>query len=202
VRTAAVLTVLLLALSSCRVMDTRNQEVKPSPGLEGEGAPPKKWRFGAEISRYPVGWQGGLVATYPLMEDDDFVFRLGYNYSDRGDNGEHDDEYGGGPGVGVGAYHYFSPRDDNGWMVGARLDFWWLTIDWEDLPRGTTPGVKGTTETFTVQPMVEGGYVWRTGIMDLMLLLGLGIEWNMFVPDAQESVGQGLILMATLRSVL
>jgi len=202
VRPLLVLATVVLALSSCRVMDTRHGQVKPPPGLEGPDAPPKKWRVGAEISKYPVGWQGGVIATYPLMEDDDFVFRLGYNYADRGDNGVHDNEDGGGPGVGVGAYHYFSPRDENSWLIGSRVDFWWLSIDWEDDARATTPAVKGTTDTFTIQPMVEGGYIWRNRILDLVLMLGLGWEWNAHVPNGQANVGQGPIMMVTLRTVL
>ena len=201
-RTSAVCAVLLLALTSCRIMDTRHGQMKPPPGMEDEDAPKKKWRFGAEVAKYPVGWQGGLIAVYPLMPDDDFTFRLGYNYSDRGTNGEQFNEEGGGPGFGFAAHHYFSPREKNGWMVGARIDFWWLDIEWSNPPVGVTPGTEGETNTFTVQPVLEGGYIWRFSAVDLALLLGLGYEWNAHIPAGQEKVGDGLIGLVTLRTVL
>ena len=78
-------------------------------------------------------------------------------------------------------------------MLGARIDFWDLEVDWKD----RNPSRSGTTETLVVQPLVEGGYRFSLGGgWRAQLMSGIGAEINTGVDG--EDVGEGAILLVSL----
>lgn len=164
----------------------------------GEGIAPVQAReadvfpLGPEVQIYPTGVILGLHAQIPHFEKGMLTIRLGYNFTDRRDLGENDDEEGEGPGGGVGYRHYFGP-EHTGWLVGGRVDVWDLEIDWEE--DSNPPGRrKGTTDVIVVQPTLEGGYSYRLGgRWRVDLTLSLGAEIN--VDTDGEDVGEGAILL-------
>ena len=149
----------------------------------------ENWKVGLEVQAYPAGVITGVQARTPVSDDSEVTYRLAYNATDRQDFGEHDDESGGGPGLGVGYRHYFGP-DHSGWLVGGRLDLWILEIDWEDDPPATP--LEGTTDVVVLQPTLEGGYSlplnddWRFDVT-----LAVGAEIN--VDEDGDDVGEGAI---------
>ncbi len=149
--------------------------------------------MGPELQLYPAGWIVGLRAEQPVGQQGALNARLAWNFTDRGDFGEHDEEEGDGPGGGVGYRHYFD-ADRTGWLLGARLDLWALDIDWEDDPGGGTPRRQGSTDVLVLQPTVEGGWAKRLGrqlVLDLTLALGAEIN----VDTDGEDVGEGAIAL-------
>jgi hypothetical protein len=191
-----VATATLSLVGACATTDPA--PVLPALATTAEELP--GWRFGGELQAYPAGVTAMALATHPIQDDDDFIFRLGYNYTDRSDFGEHDEESGGGWGLGIGSQHYFAGRYDPGWLVGVRLDAWWLTIDWEDDARMITPQTQGSTDVVVLVPVVEGGYAWPGKSGDLILTFGFGWEFNVWTSG--EDVGDGPILLAGVRYIL
>ena len=156
------------------------------------GTPRNGWTPGLELQAYPAGLQATAVAARAISEDELLTLRAGYNATDRRDFGEQDDEEGGGPGLGLGWHHLFEPAGD-GWIAGARLDLWWLDIDWKD-----DSGEGGSTDVVVLQPTAEGGYRWLRGDgSSLALTLSLGLEVN--VDTDGEDVGEGAIALLGLR---
>jgi len=154
------------------------------------------WSLGGELQAYPAGLQAMALVAHPISDADTLSLRAGYNATDRRDWGEHDEEDGGGPGVGLGYQHAFAPAADRSWIAGARLDLWWLDIDWKD-----DPSRSGSTDVLVLQPVAEGGYRWRlSGGGALALTLSLGAEIN--VDTDGEDVGEGPILLLGLRYLL
>ena len=149
-------------------------------------APRSKWAFGPEVQVYPAGLITAVQAQREVSEHGAWTFRAGYNFTDRADNGEHDDEDGGGPGAGVGYRHSFAGHSQSGWLVGARADLWFLDIDWKD-----DPNLSGSTDVVVLQPTVEAGYAWHLGTGRLELTAAVGAEIN--VDEDGEDVGQGAI---------
>ena len=96
---------------------------------------------GPEIRAYPAGLIGAARLDLPLGPNG-WVMNAtaGYNLTRRGDFGRHDDERGGGPGLGIGVDHRFRAGPD-GWFAGVRIDWWWLGVDWLD----RAPGRSGRT---------------------------------------------------------
>ena len=155
--------------------------------------PDDAWAFGSEVQAYPAGVQVTGVAVRELSERDSLSVRAGYNATDRNDWGEHDEEDGGGPGLGVGFHRVLRPELDGGWLVGGRLDLWWLDVDWEE-----DSGSSGSTDVVVLQPTLEGGYRWALeGGASVALTLGLGAEVN--VDTDGEDVGEGAILLFGVR---
>jgi len=155
----------------------------------GAGAcasPPAPWLVGGEVQAYPAGVITALHAQREASEHGAWTLRAGYNVTDRDDYGEHDDEHGGGPGVGVGYRYALAPRAEDGWLVGARADLWYLDIDWKD-----NPGDSGSTDVLVLQPTVEAGYGWWFAAGRLELTVAAGAEIN--VHEDGEDVGQGAI---------
>ena len=148
--------------------------------------------LGPELRAYPAGLIPGLRGEISLGETDLLLFHAGYNATDRHDWGEHADESGGGPGLGLGWLRQFDSTS-GGWVLGARLDYWQLEIDWED------PGRSGRSEVKVLQPAVVGGYRWDSGRWQLESSLSLGHEIN--VSTDGEDVGQGWILLAGLSAL-
>ena len=145
--------------------------------------------FGAELQVYPAGLIATAHARRELDERDSVFLRAGYNFTDRQDFGEHDDEEGGGPGFGVGWRRNLSPDADQGWLFGGRVDLFFLEIDWMDDPPATP--ASGTTDIVVLQPAVEGGYGWNLSGGRLELTATLGAEVN--VDTDGSDVGEGAI---------
>ena len=143
--------------------------------------------YGAEAQAYPAGVIVAGHVQYALADEQALTFRVGYNFTERGDFGEHDDEDGGGPGFGVGYRYDFAAPGENGWLLGGRLDLFFLEIDHEtDLPPAS-----GTTDVVVLQPTIEGGYGWwlRNGRVEVTLAGGAEIN----VDTDGEDVGEGAI---------
>jgi len=151
--------------------------------------------IGAELQVYPTGVVTAVGAKVPLAKKGRFLtFRIGYNQTNRDDNGERDDERGEGPGVSVGWQRMFSPNN-RGWFFGARADLWLLEIDWIDLP-GMPGETSGTTDVIVLQPTGRAGYRLPFGEKQdwsLEPAVSLGVEWN--IDTDGPDVGQGPILL-------
>ena len=161
--------------------------LQPGAGSDGGSGFFEEFSVGPEIQVYPAGIIAGVVAQTPVSDDDLFTFRIAYNATDRQDFGEQDDEEGGGPGFGVGYRHFFG-EDYLGWLVGGRLDLWFLEIDWED----DNPVAEGTTDVIVLQPTIEGGYAFDAGDgWRLEVTASVGAEIN--VDEDGEDVGEGAI---------
>jgi hypothetical protein len=159
-----------------------------APSAYAESDPSQHW--GLELQAYPTGVITGLRYEWQTGEQDVIFARLAYNITERSDFGEHDDESGGGPGVGIGWRHW---KDQMGkeWHYGARLDIWDLNIDWEE---DGPPKEKGDTDIIVVQPSAELGYSWpQADGSRVDLTAGLGVEIN--VDTEGEDVGEGIIAL-------
>jgi len=152
----------------------------------------RRWRWGGEIQVYPAGVIGAGRASVALSQRERLLFYVGYNLTDRGDFGEHDDEEGGGPGFGLAWRRYFSGVDRDGWYAGARADLWFLEIDWRD----DEPARSGRTDVLVLQPTAVGGRAWVWDDLVLDLGLALGAEVNLDTDG--EDVGEGAILLGGL----
>lgn len=139
---------------------------------------------GVELRAYPAGLIPGLRGEMVLGPDDLFVGQVGYNATERHDWGEHEQESGGGIGLGAGWLH----RIHGAWWLGARLDSWWLEIDWED------PARRGTTSVQVLQPTLTGNYRWGPGSWHVEWSLAAGMEINL--DTRGEAVGEGFIVLA------
>ncbi|MDH3224329.1 MAG: hypothetical protein OEO23_11485 [Gemmatimonadota bacterium] len=142
----------------------------------------------AEGQAYPAGWtiRGGPVLSWGVWAA---ALTGGYNGTNRKDWGEHDHEEGGGAGLGVRVTRALGPPG-TGAYGEARLDLWFLSLDWRD------GGDPGRTRVRVVQPMVGGGYGWARGVGFLRLGLALGLEINTGVRG--EPVGEGPVLAVGL----
>lgn len=161
----------------------------PRPALSQEPTP-KPYGVGFEGQVYPAGGIFLARGSVRLSTRDRLLGYLGYNLAERGDNGRHADEHGGGPGLGAAWRHHLGP-EGTGWYLGARVDLWFLGIDWRDPNRG------GTTDITVLQPTAQAGYGWRLG-RDWVLEAGASLGAEINVRESGESVGQGAILLLGL----
>lgn len=144
--------------------------------------------LGGEFRLYPSGAIASASVELPIGARDQVSPSLSYEFAERGNNGEHDEEHGGGVGIGAGVDHYFAARG-GGWFVGGRLEVFFLDIDWSD------PGRSGSSKVRVLQPTVSGGYGWRlSNRYALQCALSLGDEIN--IRTRGEKVGDGAILLA------
>jgi len=168
--------------------------IVPAAGAEsrGDGRERRSYAVGPEVQVYPAGVIVAAHGQIGITKRDVLTLRAGYNFTDRRDFGERDDEEGGGPGVGVGVRHFF--RDDrSGWLVGGRVDLWSMEIDWHDDIRGGGRR-EGDTDILVLQPTLEGGYRFRLGpSLGLDLTGAAGFEIN--VDEDGEDVGDGGIML-------
>lgn len=147
-------------------------------------------RWGFEVQMYPTGIIPGVRYEWDVSSQDQLFARIAYNFTERSDFGEHDDESGGGPGIGFGWRHWLNQATSE-WHYGARLDVWDLEIDWEE---DGPPETDGTTDIIVVQPSAELGYSWKQQDGSRIdLTAGLGIEVN--VDTDGEDVGEGVIAL-------
>jgi hypothetical protein len=148
------------------------------------------WGVDAEV--YPAG---AVIAARGEKQVSDHAVvagRVGYNFTERGDFGEHDDESGGGPGFGF-TYRRWLGEGFQGWFWGARADLFWLEVDWEDDLSGGGKR-EGTSDIIVLEPVGQGGYSWTLPAgARLDLAASLGVEIN--VDTDGEDVGEGTILL-------
>ena len=154
------------------------------------------WQPATEVQVYPAGVIAGIQARTPLGQGATFFVRGAYNDTDRRDFGEHDEEEGGGPGIGIGFRRDYLPAAAETWFFGARLDLWQLEIDWRE-----DDGASGTTDILVLQPAGEVGYrVRRSRGAVIEFAASLGAEVN--VDTDGEDVGEGAILLLGVTFVL
>ena len=147
-----------------------------------------QYQPGAEFRGYPSGEIiSGFLGT-ELGNDYYGSASISYNFAQRGNNGKHDDENGGGVGGGVTVDKYFRAHQ-LGWFVGGRAELFGLSIDYRN------PGVSGTSDILVFQPTARAGYAWAfdNGRYGLQLGLSLGAEIN--VHTKGEKVGDGAIVL-------
>lgn len=141
--------------------------------------------IGGEFQVYPAGTITGLHIAFNAKLHSSFLFRIGYNKTDRKDWGEHADEKGNGWGGSVGYRYYFKPFPYK-FFIGARTDLWRMSIDWK---QGL---VSGNSKTWTIQPVFETGYTFLVNDQVFITpFLANGVEINM-ITDGQD-VGHGFI---------
>ena len=160
--------------------------------------------IGLESQAYPAGVITTLRGGLEITNQQELSVRVGYNYTDRGDFGVHDNEEGGGPGFSLG-YRYYVENELDGFFIGARANLWFLEIDWRDtrIICGTVPPcfdevVRGTTDKTVFQPTAEIGYNLLSGRSSWMLAPVLGFGWEFNVRTDGEEVGEGSILLGGL----
>jgi hypothetical protein len=143
--------------------------------------------IGAELRGYPAGGILAIRSDWPISERLVLGGSAGYNLTDRGDFGEHDDEEGGGPGVGVTLTRVRGP-DQRGWQFGVRAELYLLRLDWRE---GTT---QGETRVWVFQPTARVAYAWAISpSLRLEASASAGLEWN--VRTRGEPVGEGAIVL-------
>jgi len=147
--------------------------------------------LGPKIQVYPAGYIVSAKAA-KVGRTNEWNVQTGYNFARRQDFGRHDNEEGGGPGLGIGYRKYLS-SSAKGIYLGANMDVWLLRIDWRD--RITTfpaPAFDtGTTHITVLQPTVGAGYQYLSvsGLWSASAGVAFGREWNIITNG--EPVGQG-----------
>jgi len=164
--------------------------------LAPAAAQPPRAMLGVEARGYPAGVLTTGRLDLDLGPRSRIGLSAGYNLTRRGDFGEHDDERGGGPGLGVLVTARLGDRP-SGFYLGGRIDVWWLDVDWTD----RSPARTGRTAITVVQPTARGGYGFSLagGRWRLETGLALGAEAN--VRTEGERVGEGAILLAEIALV-
>jgi len=156
-----------------------------------------------EAQAYPAGVIPGIRFDYSISEQTQLFVRAGYNFTDRRDWGEHDNEEGGGAGFGIGA-EFRNPRFQN-FSLNVRTDLWFMDIDWyneEEICPFAPPCVDikfpGTTEIAVLQPTIGFGYQFPvSGSFFIKPTINFGYEVN--IRTEGEDVGEGTILLGGLQ---
>ncbi len=142
-----------------------------------------------EVRLYPSGLILGAGWRQSLSQHDEGQITLLYNRAQRGDNGLHEDERGGGAGVGLAWERYF--RDGRlGWSLQGRADLSVLSIDYRD---GATTGSSDIT---VLQPTIGVGYTFASDDWRWKLGASVGSEIN--IRTRGSKVGDGAILLIGL----
>jgi hypothetical protein len=147
-----------------------------------------QYQPGAEFRGYP---SGEIISGFLGTDLGNHYYgsaSLSYNFAQRGSNGKHDDENGGGIGGGVTVDKYFRPGQ-LGWFLGGRAELFGLSIDYRN------PGVSGTSDILVFQPTVRGGYAWAFDHGHYGLQLGLSFGGEINVHTRGEAVGDGAIVL-------
>lgn len=165
-----------------------------TPTLQAQGLRPS---VGLSLQAYPAGQIGVVYGTFTLQENHSLGVHAGYNRTRRQDFGKHDNEQGGGPGFGA-RWRYYPNARQAGLHVGARMDLWFLDIDWRWDDPTDKPLPEGTTEITVLQPTTQLGYGWLIASNRLAVeaTVSLGLEIN--VETQGEPVGEGAILLGGL----
>ncbi len=163
-----------------------------------------------ETQAYPAGLIPGIRFDYSISQQAQLFLRAGYNFTDRRDWGEHDNEEGGGAGLGIGA-EFKVPQFQN-FSLNVRTDLWFMEIDWRDFRYIPCPPemnctqtldavprlFEGTSETIVIQPTIGLGY--ELPFSDSFFIkptINFGYEIN--IRTNGEDVGEGAILLGGLR---
>lgn len=152
--------------------------------------------IGLKFQLYPAGYITTAQFILNSGEKSAWTFEAGYNTANRQDFGEHDNEEGGGLGLGAGYRRYFKDGK-KGCYVEANLETWFLAIDWLD--NCNVCGVIPQTTNITVlQPTIGVGYQFRSKSEKWAATIGatFGREWN--VKTKGEEVGQGGISLLAI----
>ncbi len=142
--------------------------------------------IGPSIEVYPAG----AIVTARYSRDVSTNARIhvhaGMNATDRRDWGKHALERGAGFGAGL-AGHRYRGTDRTGPWVGARVDLWAMTIEWED------PGRAGKTTMTVLQPTARLGWTFPAIGKEFDISASLGMEMNLNTTG--EAVGEGAIFL-------
>lgn len=154
--------------------------------------------FSIETDAYPAGIIPGIRFDYDLGTNSYLTSRIGYNFTDRKDYGENDNEEGGGLGFGLG-YLRSNFLTEN-LAVHVRTDLWFMDIDWQQKgliicdPFSCPNAVAtGTTEITVLQPTI--GIEYHLPLASKLFLspsLSFGYEIN--IRTEGREVGEGAIL--------
>jgi Protein of unknown function (DUF3575) len=142
---------------------------------------------GGEFQHYGKGFIAVVHLAYNARIHHSVQLRIGYNKSDWKDEGEHDNEEGGGPGLSIG-YRYYFPVRPHGFFLGVRTDYYRLSIDWRQA------NVSGKSKINVFQPSFEMGYMLL--INDMFFItptIGAGVQAN--VTTNGESCGDGFLFL-------
>lgn len=141
--------------------------------------------WGVAVEAYPAGVQCLAALETPLNPHWAWRLDAGWNEARRWDWGLHEDERGGGPGLGAGLR--WTPATRPRLFVGVESQLWLLPIAWRQGAR------TGLSRTVVLQPALELGWRWALGPRwTLEPTVSLGQEIN--VATEGEAVGQGPIL--------
>jgi len=151
------------------------------------------YEIGVETQVYPTGVIPGVRFAFLPDSKNEYTLRVGYQFIDHRDLGKHLDETGSGFGGSIG-YRRFLKDNSKGFAIGARVDVWKNTIDWEDEVIGIP--VTGTTDIIVLQPTAIAEYVFSFGDFKVIPSVAFGIEWN--VKTEGEPTGEGAILLLGL----
>jgi hypothetical protein len=151
--------------------------------------------FASDVSAQTIGpslelYPAGAIVTARYSRDVSTNARIhihaGMNATDRRDWGKHALERGAGFGVGLAGHRYRGDVRTGPW-VGARLDVWAMTIEWED------PGRAGETTMTVLQPTARLGWTFPAVGKEFDLSASLGMEMNLNTTG--EGVGEGAIFL-------
>lgn len=147
--------------------------------------------LGFDLQVYPAGTIFNIKSAWAVSSKGELIGKLGYNFAQRENFGEHDSEEGNGPGFTL-AYKRYLRTGFKGWYAEGRMGMWFLHIDWMD----NTPAASGSTDISVFQPTLGIGYDFplKNERIKLGLFVAFGYEVN--VVTSGKEVGQGGISLA------
>lgn len=159
--------------------------------------------IGIETQAYPAGVVPGIRFDLGLTNNFNITSRIGYNFTDRRDWGEHDNEEGGGPGFSLGAEWTGFLMENL--SIHARSDLWFMEIDWRrdigfcNLTKCIVTNQEfGETSITVLQPTIGLGYtIPFSNHYFIKPSLSFGYEINVKIEG--EDVGQGAILLVGIQ---
>ncbi len=154
--------------------------------------------LGIEMQWYPAGYQFMATSEMSLSSKDALHGKIGYNMAHRqGFSPYNDLENGGGLGFTLGYHRYFKDGF-KGLYIGGRVDFWWLTIDWEDDLASANPRM-GTTKITVFQPTGELGYMYQLADTPWAIGINVSVGWEVNIKTEGDPVGEGAIGLLGVR---
>jgi hypothetical protein len=124
----------------------------------------------------------------------------GYNFARRQGFGLHDNEEGGGPGLGLGLRKYFT-KPNSGFYAEANNQLWFMEINWMDNfdcpPNADCIPNVGRTRISVLQPTLGAGYAFRSKSEKWAALIGLAFGQEFNIKTKGDAVGEGGISLLT-----
>lgn len=163
--------------------------------------------LGLEVQAYPAGIVPGLSFDLGISDQLNLTSRIGYNFTDRRDWGEHDNEEGGGPGFSLGLERNEFITENL--SLQLRSDLWFMEIDWEDTRTicsfvgCSEVDLEGSSDIMVLQPTI--GLTYDLPIFKKFTLSpSLSFGWEINVKTKGQDAGQGAIFLVgfELRSSL